>query len=49
MEKNWFPLWKTWAFHSNEIKEALGKITWEEDLEKDLKQALAFLKSYPKP
>ena len=37
------------GFHSNEVKEALGKITWEEDLEKDLKQALALLKSYPKP
>ena len=37
------------GFHSSEIREALGKITWEDDLQKDLKQALSFLKSHSKP
>ncbi len=33
------------GFNPSEIKEALGKIKWEEDLKSDLKQALAVLKS----
>ena len=33
------------GFHPSEIREALGKIKWEEDLKKDLKQALSVLKS----
>lgn len=33
------------GFHPSEIREALSKIKWEEDLKKDLKQALSVLKS----
>lgn len=45
-EKLFFAL-ENLGFHSSEIREALGKIKWEEDLKKDLKQALSFLKSPP--
>jgi len=34
------------GFHPTEIREVLGKIKWEEDLKKDLKQALSFFKSH---
>lgn len=43
-EKLFFSL-ENLGFHSSEIREALGKIKWEEDLKKDIKQALFFLKS----
>ncbi len=47
-EKLFFAL-ENLGFHPSEIREALGKISWEDDLEKDLKQALALLKSRTKP
>lgn len=47
-EKLFFAL-ENLGFHSSEIREALGKITWEDDLQKDLKQALSFLKSHTRP
>lgn len=43
-EKLFFAL-ENLGFHPSEIREAMGKIRWEEDLKKDLKQALSFLKS----
>ena len=46
-EKLFFTL-ENLGFHASEIREVLGKIKWEEDLKKDLKQALFFLKSSPK-
>ena len=46
-EKLFFAL-ENLGFHASEIREVLGKIKWEEDLKKDLKQALFFLKSSPK-
>ena len=36
------------GFHSSEIRDVLVKIKWEENLEKDLKQALSLLKNHPK-
>ena len=33
------------GFQSSEIREAIGKIKWTEDLKKDLQQALALLKA----
>ena len=36
---------KNLGFQPSEIRETIGKIKWEEDLKKDLKQALSLLKS----
>lgn len=46
-EKLFFAL-ENLGFHSSEIRGVLGKIKWEEDLKKDIKQALFFLKSSSK-
>ena len=42
-EKLFFAL-ENLGFHSSEIREALSKVKWEENIEKDLKQALSILK-----
>lgn len=44
-----FSALKNLGFHPSEIHEVLRQLKWEEDLKKDLKQALSLLKSQTKP